>query len=310
MKRWGIFVLAFVFLLSGCKKEASTAEATVFAMDTVMQFSVTGPEPEKALEEVTSLVEKLEQQWSASSPDSVISDLNRGAELENAAQKAVVEKALELSRRTGGAFDPRLYAATEAWGFPTKEFRIPSEEEIAAALKEKKWDLGAAIKGYAGQEAAALLQQRGCSGILNLGGNVQTVGEKADGTPWRVGIQNPQGGDYLGVLSVTGTKSVVTSGDYQRYFERDGVRYHHILDPETGAPARSGLQSVTVVCADGMTADALSTALFVLGLEKGAALWWESTDFEAVFLTTEGRLYVTEGLTLSDCPQGFEVIKR
>ncbi len=310
MKRWGIFVLLFIFLLSGCKKEASRAETTVFAMDTVMHFSVTGPEPEKALEEVTSLVEKLEEQWSASSPDSVISALNRGVEPEDAAQKAVVEKALALSRRTGGTFDPRLYAVTEAWGFPTKVFRIPSEEEISAARKQEKWDLGAAIKGYAGQEAAALLQKRGCSGILNLGGNVQTVGEKADGTPWRVGIQNPQGGDYLGVLSVTGTKSVVTSGDYQRYFERDGVRYHHILDPETGAPARSGLQAVTVVCADGMTADALSTALFVLGLEKGTALWRESTDFEAVFLTTEGQLYVTEGLALSDCPQGFEVIKR
>lgn len=282
MKRFVcVFIIGILLCLSGC--ESHTRE-TLFAMDTVMELQIWGTDSKKAVQTVGYLLTDLEDAWSAVAPDSAL-------QRDDLANDPLLDRAMELKKRTGGAFDPQLGAVIAAWGFYDKSYTVPSQQQLDAALAAKRWDLGGAVKGYAGDLAverlAALDVDRA---ILNLGGNIQTYGEKPGGAPWSIGIQNPDGGDYLGVVSVDGTMAVVTSGDYQRYFEKDGVRYHHILDPKTGMPAQSGLRSVTVICRDGLTADGLSTALFVMGLEKGSQFWRQSDDFEAVFVTTDGKL--------------------
>ena len=135
------------------------------------------------------------------------------------------------------------------------------------------------------------------SAILNLGGNVQLVGAKPDGSSWKVGIKSPdEQEEYLGVLSAK-NKAIITSGGYERYFEENGRKYHHIIDPKTGMPAYNGLQSVTIVSEDGTLADGLSTALYVMGTEEAVKFWQDHSDeFDAILYTDDGTLYVTEGI--------------
>ncbi len=313
MTRFACLLLALAVLLCGCQGETQY-EHTTFAMDTVISLELWGRDGQTAALEIESMLRALESTWSATAEDSVLSRLNRGESGLSEEEQALLDRAEALRRRTGGAFDPYLGGVSRVWGFydgenQQEDFILPTQEQISDALEKKQWDLGAVIKGCAGTLGAAMLEEyRVERAILNLGGNIQTYGEKPDGTPWQIGIQNPDGGDYLGILEVRGTMAIVTSGDYQRYFEKDGIRYHHILNPETGYPADSGLRSVTVICEDGMTADALSTALFVMGLEEGGEFWRGSDDFQAVFVTEEGKIYATEGAALTGCE--YEVIYR
>lgn len=302
-----VLLLLFAVNLVGCTPKS---QHTFFAMNTFMDLQAWGADAEEGLVQVRKLLSELELRWSVTREDSALSRLNRGEDPGlTHEEEAFLSRAEALSKATNGAFNPKLYSVSQAWGFYNEAYRVPSQLEISQAMTKEQWDLGAALKGYAGQRAVEILKSMKVDrAILNLGGNIQTYGEKPDGSPWQIGIQNPNGGNYLGTVAVTGTASIVTSGDYQRYFEENGVKYHHILDPKTGYPANSGLQSVTVICRDGMTADALSTALFVMGLEEAAAFWRQNGEFEAVFLTAEGKLYATQGANLSGCE--FEVIQK
>lgn len=309
MKRLAALVLVLV-LLMGCSGCSRGEEGTFFCMDTVMDVQLWGRDAREGVGYTQFVLEELEQLWSATGEDSLLANLNRGVDVQlDVPYQALLAKVEALSERTGGAFDPKLGGLIDAWGFYGEDYRIPTSEQIQQGIDARLWDLGAAVKGYAGTKCVEALERWDIDrAILNLGGNIQTYGEKPDGTPWQIGIQNPDGGDYIGIVSVEGTMSVVTSGDYQRYFELDGVRYHHILDPQTGYPADSGLRSVTVICGDGLTADALSTALFVMGLEQGSDFWRQSDDFEAVFILASGEIYATQGANLSGCE--YEVIAR
>lgn len=331
-------LLAAGVVLTGCAREkAPEAQSSqVFAMDTVMLLTVYGDQAQEGIDQTTQTIQTLEKLWSATDEGSEIWALNHSAgawtDLSPETEQ-VLRRSLELCALTGGVLDLTAYSAIQAWGFPTGEYRVPGAEELAqlagridytqvelgdgqARLPEDmSLDLGAVAKGRLGEVLAQDLRELGVtSALLELGGNVQTVGSKPDGSKWRVGIQDPtsQEGGYLGIVEVA-DQAVVTSGDYQRYFEQDGQRYCHIMDPDAAAPADSGVDSVTIIGSDGTVCDALSTALFVMGEEKGVQFWREHPElnFEAVFVSQDGSIAVTAGLegnfTLADGYQEREV---
>lgn len=313
LRRAAAFVILLAVLTLPACAGREPLRATFTAMDTVMTFTVYGKKA--SLENAESTVRALEKKLSVTDAGSEIYAINEhGGGYADSETLGLIRAALGFAERTGGALDITVYPAVRAWGFTTGEYRVPSDEELSALLEKVDWtgvmtdsggcklrqgmmlDLGAVAKGYASDRLRAQLAAEGVeSAILNLGGNVMCVGKKPDGSDWSVAITDPEGGEYACVIKV-GDAAVVTSGGYQRFFEQDGVIYRHIIDPATGRPVDNGLASVTVIAQSGLTADALSTALYVMGLEKAIEFWRASDDFEAVFITEDGRLIATEGI--------------
>lgn len=325
---------------AGCGRPERAEEkrtGTVFAMDTVMDLTIYGEE--ELFHEAEEKILGLEKLFSATDENSEVYRLNQGEDQQVSWETMdILSQALELCRRTDGALDISIYPLVRAWGFTTGEYRVPSEGElqelrghvgydrIRLRPKERtvllpegmEVDLGGVAKGYTGDALISLFRERGVSSALcNLGGNVQALGRKPDGSRWRIAIKNPFGEGTVGVLKVDG-QAVVTSGGYERYFERDGKVYWHILDPVTGRPAEKGLVSVTIVSDSGLLCDGLSTALFVMGEEKAIDFWRDSQDFEMILVGEDRHMAVTEGLeeffTLSqDSPiskEDYQVIAR
>ena len=314
-------LLLLLTALSGCGRtnlEAQEAENSFFAMNTYMTFTAYGEQAEDALADARARVEEVEALWSVTDEGSEIYRANHsGGELVNVSEETaeLVSFALEMAEKTDGALEPTIYPVLRAWGFTTDTKQVPSQEEIDALLEDvghekitldgtlltvpegMELDLGAVGKGYAGDLAAEAVRARGIEcAILSLGGNIQAVGSRPDGTDWRVGLRSPWEDGTLGVLRVS-DQAVVTSGGYENYFEdEDGNVYWHILDPETGYPAKSGLLSVTIICPQGRMGDALSTALFVMGPQKAEEYWRENGDFEMILVTEEGEILITEGV--------------
>lgn len=301
-------------------EDIQEASRDVFAMDTYMTVTAYGEKAQDAVDAAEAEIERLDTLLSTGNADSEIVKLNeqKSATLSEDGGY-LVKRALELNKETDGAFDIAIYPVMEAWGFPIQDFRVPSADELTGLLKhvdaakisydkdtreisfeddQMKIDLGGIAKGYTSSRIMDIFKENGItSGLVNLGGNVQALGTKTDGSNWRVAVQSPDDTeDYLGVLSIR-DKAVITSGGYERYFEQDGVTYHHIIDPKTGYPAENGLVSITIVSSDGTLADGLSTSLFIMGEEKAAEFWKaHSNEFEAIFATDDGTIYVTEGL--------------
>ena len=316
--------------LTGCGGTRDPDEAQesiqVIAMDTAMVLTAYGKESTRAVYDAEEEVRRLDALLSRTSGSSEISMLNgAGGEMVPVGAEicTLIQTAGDFTEATGGAFDITIAPVVSAWGFTTDSYQVPDREALQTLLESVGMehvhlsggsarldpgtmiDLGGIAKGYTADRVAEIFQEHAVPrGKVELGGNILVIGDKPDGTAWRVGVQDPKHPDeadgLVCVLNLTDAFAV-TSGSYQRYFEQDGKRYHHIIDPATGCPADSGLSSVTVVAdsarGNGTMCDALSTALFVMGEDKALDFWRSGVyDFQLVLVTEDGRVVVTEGL--------------
>jgi len=327
-----LLCLVMALPLCGCTQNAVQKE--VFSMDTVMTLTAYGRHANDGLDSATNIINSMDSMLDPDLESSVTYLINN-AEGENVIippQIAdMLNTALEVYNRSGGALDLSVYPIYEAWGeFNEETARVPGREELAELLKllhfgemtvtsfqgEANYSVcvpagtqisfGSVAKGCAAEYAINAMREAGVeSGLVSLGGNVQTLGLKPDGSNWTIAVENPQEpGTYVGTLSV-GEMAVVTSGNYQRYFiGEDGKTYHHLIDPDTGKPVENSLLSVTIVCEDGTLADCLSTAMYVLGQKAALKYWRNYGGFDMIMITNEGEVICTAGLievfTLTD----------
>lgn len=298
-----LVLLLAVLLLSGCGAPAQEAQSrTVFAMDTVMNLTAYGKHADEALAAAVREVYRLDALLARGVEGSAVYAYNHGG-TENDELRELLAVADAINASTDGAFDPYLGGVLDLWGFGSGagEHHVPTDAEFAAA--ERLLDLGGIAKGYAGQRVCeALRENHVSSAVVDLGGDVALLGKKPDGSSWRIAIKDP--GDtsaYLGVLQSPGDRYVATSGVYERFFEENGIRYHHILDPRTGFPADSALVSATVICENGVWADALATAVCVLGAEQSLQMRQsldETMPFDLIVVTEDGHaLYTCDDFT-------------
>lgn len=328
MKRLICAVLAAGMLLTGCGTKEYITE--FFAMNTVMRISGRGKAPQETIAAAEQQINKLDRMLSRTRAESEISALNHadGAWVTvSEATLAVLETALTVAEQTDGAYDPTVAPLTDLWQIGTENARIPSADEIEAAralvnyenvevdgdrvrlLNGAQLDLGGVAKGWAGGNVLASDALDGA--LLELGGNISCFGKKAGGsTRWNIGVADPDASaSYIATVAVE-NGCAVTTGDYERFFEENGVRYHHVFDPATGCPADSGLRSVTVVMdyENGGMADGYSTALFVMGLEDGLA-FCDANGIAAAFITDEKTVHIStemeEKLTFMGEDAGF-----
>ncbi len=300
-----VFLPLIMFFAGNGKK----AEFHSFKMDTDIRISGQGRDMAKAAKEINELLDDIDKNLNSHSSEGMIFELNSGKRVALPADIAeMIELSEEVREKSDGAFNIAVKPLIDIWGFSHgKSGRVPEKEEIESAVKlidnteikiddsgvsvsgGGKIDLGAVAKGYASDRSREILKKHKLKyAILDFGGNIVTYGKKPDGTDFVVGISDGDGGVFAYVY--TGETCVVTSGGYERFFEENGKRYHHLLDPHTGYPAENGLKSVTIISENGTLADALSTACFVLGREKGAKLA-ESFGVQAVFLDEKGKVF-------------------
>jgi thiamine biosynthesis lipoprotein len=292
-------------------------------MGTLVSITAVGRTHDLANDAITSgfqEVKRLEQMLSTWIPDSELSKVNaaagRSAVRVSLETMVLVRKALQIAEITDGAFNIAIGPAVDAWNI-SAEPRLPTTAELAALkplvdlqkVHTDVWertiqleqhgmriDVGGIGKGYAADQAVAMMRKTGAvAGVVALSGDIKTFGRLPNGGAFPVGIQHPRkDGEILAEIDLQ-DEAISTAGDYERFFDKDGVRYHHILDPQTLQPAR-GCQSVSVIAKEGVWADGLDTGIFVLGAQRGMELVEQLEDVEAIIVDSEGRVLISSGL--------------
>ncbi|BES64455.1 FAD:protein FMN transferase [Gottschalkiaceae bacterium SANA] len=323
----GIVLVTAIALVGCAQKEspqvvetpskASYIEDHAFQLDTIITVKLYGEEDTSLIEDSFSRIEELEKMLSVHLEGSDLAKIRDAAGISAVKVQAetfeVMEAALGYAELSQGRFDPTAGPLIDLWGIDPPEGHLATEEELADIkplidyqklivdgeagtiyLQDEKMiaNLGAIAKGYIADEVKEQLVDAGVtSGIINLGGNVLLIGGKPDGSDFRIGVQDPDSlrGEYLGIVSLK-DESIVTSGDYERFFEVNGKKYHHILDPFTGFPAQNSLRSVTIISPKSTDGDALSTTCFLLGLDEGIKLIRSLPSIDAIFVTKDDRM--------------------
>lgn len=299
------------------------ATTDVFAMDTVMSLTVYSKDKEtakKALTDGAKILLALDNTLSTNIVDSELYQLNKNGNIILGEDgKALMKYAQTFYQKTDGIFNIAIYPLVKAWGFTTNSFQVPSKEEIKKLLplthlsdvnydentgkinfqkRNMGIDFGGIAKGYASQKVISKFKEDGItSALISLGGNVHLLGKKPTGKNFIVGIQNPNNPEeYFGAIE-SNDEAIITSGAYQRYFEKDGRIYHHIIDPRTGEPSNQDLTSVTIISKNSTLADTYSTTLYILGKEKAIAYWKKHSDeFDMVLMDKDNNVYISENL--------------
>ena len=324
-----LILCMFSATLSGCSLPSSeqTISKSGFYFNTVIQITLYKSSYESLLEDCFSLADTYESYFSNTVSDSDISNINNA----DGAFVEVHDETIELLKKgiyygdlSDGSFDITIGKLSDLWNFSTyallnevPESAVPTNDEIQEALKtvdykgvtidgnkvalsnpDSKLDLGGIAKGFIADKMKAYLEENGVeSGMINLGGNVLTLGKKADGSSYTIGIQKPFSEDGETIASVeVADKTVVSSGVYERYYEIGDKFYHHILNPHTGYPYDNHLLGVTIICDDSVDGDGLSTTCFTLGLDDGMALIESLADVEAIFITDDYELHTSSGM--------------
>ena len=310
--------LALLFNLCACAKpQEETINLT--AMNTLMQIRVFSSlnGNKQATELFEEEILRLERLFDADLTGSDVERINGSAEVSrvSADTAEIIRLSLLASEKTEGAFDITVMPVLRLWGFDNGEYCVPENNDIEKALAQVGYErlslkgeelikaagteisLGGIAKGYLGDRLLQIAEENGVSAVISLGGNVVLCGENEEKGFWTVGVKNPSSQDELACsFESGGGLSVVTSGAYERYFEKDGAVYHHIIDTETGSPCESDLLSVTVIGENGALCDAFSTALFVMGKKKAVEFAKENNDFEFIFITDENEIIATNGI--------------
>ncbi len=289
-------LLYIIALSSGCANAPNNEFSQTLTGELGTVSTVTVYDSESALSECIDYIRLADSRFSVTNPESEISRLNNG---ENIALSTDTEEILELSKKyADDTFNPHAGELFSLWDEAIKSAVLPDDAEISKAKSDigKKVNLGAIAKGYITDRLVEILdREKVDSALINLGGNIYAKGKKPNGKPWQIGVRTPDEPDsYVGIISAENL-AVVTSGDYERYFDADGIRYHHIIDPKTGYPAKSGLRSVTIISDNATIADMLSTKCFILGFEASMPIL-DEFGVAAIFITDKNEVLYSAGL--------------